>query len=323
MTTSASSAPRVVFGAAVLMVPLIGLALVLVRPDLDLRWEHHPAHFWLVLVQPLSLRCWRTPQVRRRRAEVMRGCSTFRSRSSPQPASSLCTRWPRGGRAGEDQRRIRHRHTPWVSSARPSPPGRRRSLSQSAVRNVRIARLIRRPDWRDVVGSVVDCIAAATRSASSTGEGLPFWLAVPAVLLYGASAVRYLQFWRRRRAMMLLAVASAFILLAESMVAMAFARNWHLSWWEWHVLMLAAFALVAIGARISWYEERFAELYLHRPVPGPGISACCSPTCRASPPSESHQPGEVARMLNEYFSVAVPAVVRQYGVMSTGLSGMP
>ena len=62
--------------------------------------------------------------------------------------------------------------------------------------------------------------------------------------------------------MMLLAVASAFILLAESMVAMAFARNWHLSWWEWHVLMLAAFALVAIGARISWYEERFAELYL-------------------------------------------------------------
>jgi class 3 adenylate cyclase len=29
--------------------------------------------------------------------------------------------------------------------------------------------------------------------------------------------------------------------------------------------------------------------------------------------SESHQPGEVARMLNEYFSVAVPAVVRQYG----------
>ena len=46
---SASSASRVVFGAAVLTVPLIGLALVLVRPDLDLRWEHHPAHFWLVL----------------------------------------------------------------------------------------------------------------------------------------------------------------------------------------------------------------------------------------------------------------------------------
>ena len=71
-------------------------------------------------------------------------------------------------------------------------------------------------------------------------EGLPFWLAVPAVLLYAGSAVRYLHLWLRRRAMMLLAVASAFILLAESLVAIAFARNWHLSWWEWHVLLLAA-----------------------------------------------------------------------------------
>ena len=49
MTTSPASPSRVVFGAAVLAVPLIGLALVLARPDLDLRWEHHPAHFWLVL----------------------------------------------------------------------------------------------------------------------------------------------------------------------------------------------------------------------------------------------------------------------------------
>jgi adenylate cyclase len=49
VTTSDSSARRVVFGAAVLTVPLLGLALVLVRPDLDLLWEHHPAHFWLVL----------------------------------------------------------------------------------------------------------------------------------------------------------------------------------------------------------------------------------------------------------------------------------
>jgi hypothetical protein len=57
--------------------------------------------------------------------------------------------------------------------------------------------------------------------------------------------VRYVQLWRRHQSLMLLAVPSAFILLAESMVAIAFARNWHLSWWEWHVLMLVAFGLVA------------------------------------------------------------------------------
>ena len=32
------------------------------------------------------------------------------------------------------------------------------------------------------------------------------------------------------------------------MIAVAVARNWHASWWEWHVLMLTAFALVAVAA---------------------------------------------------------------------------
>jgi len=30
-------------------VPLLALLLLLRRPSLDVRWEHHPAHFWLVL----------------------------------------------------------------------------------------------------------------------------------------------------------------------------------------------------------------------------------------------------------------------------------
>jgi hypothetical protein len=29
--------------------PLAGLALLLARPEIDLEWEHHPSHFWLVL----------------------------------------------------------------------------------------------------------------------------------------------------------------------------------------------------------------------------------------------------------------------------------
>jgi hypothetical protein len=34
-------------GLAVL--PLAGLVLLLIRPELDVIWEHHPGHFWLVL----------------------------------------------------------------------------------------------------------------------------------------------------------------------------------------------------------------------------------------------------------------------------------
>ena len=32
-----------------LALPLVGLALLLLRPHCDRHWEHHPAHFWLVL----------------------------------------------------------------------------------------------------------------------------------------------------------------------------------------------------------------------------------------------------------------------------------
>src|SRR5688572_19575644 len=34
----------------VLFLPLVGLALLLARPELDVEWEHHPSHFWLVLI---------------------------------------------------------------------------------------------------------------------------------------------------------------------------------------------------------------------------------------------------------------------------------
>ena len=45
-------------------------------------------------------------------------------------------------------------------------------------------------------------------------------------------------------------------------------RTGQLAWWEWHVLLLAAFVLVASGARIQWHEERFADLYLDDTVSG-------------------------------------------------------
>ena len=32
-----------------LLLPIAGLVLLLAVPALDVRWEHHPSHFWLVL----------------------------------------------------------------------------------------------------------------------------------------------------------------------------------------------------------------------------------------------------------------------------------
>ena len=43
------AASRLVGTAIALCIPLAGLALLLANPTLDAMWQHHPAHFWLVL----------------------------------------------------------------------------------------------------------------------------------------------------------------------------------------------------------------------------------------------------------------------------------
>jgi len=186
----------------------------------------------------------------------------------------------------------------------------------AAVRNVRIGKRLRWALLGLMVLWGVWSLAGLPplNRPPQFAESFPLALAVPAVLLYAASAVRYVQLWRRHPSLMLLAVPAAFILLAESMIAMAFARNWRLSWWEWHVLMLVAFALVALSARASWREERFAELYLPQTSAGSReISVLFADLQGFTSFSETHEPDEVARMLNEYFAVAVPAVVTPYG----------
>jgi adenylate cyclase len=40
---------RVALLVVALALPIIGLVVLLVQPNLDVVWQHHPAHFWLVL----------------------------------------------------------------------------------------------------------------------------------------------------------------------------------------------------------------------------------------------------------------------------------
>ena len=35
---------------ALLALPMVGLAVLIARPQLDLEWRHQPSHFWLVLI---------------------------------------------------------------------------------------------------------------------------------------------------------------------------------------------------------------------------------------------------------------------------------
>jgi class 3 adenylate cyclase len=90
-------------------------------------------------------------------------------------------------------------------------------------------------------------------------------LAAVAVALHAWSAWRYVR--RDRGGILPLTVAVALVLLAEAMVAVVLSRNWQLSWWEWHVLMLLGFAAIAFGAREEYRRSgsltaAFGGLYL-------------------------------------------------------------
>jgi class 3 adenylate cyclase len=80
--------------------------------------------------------------------------------------------------------------------------------------------------------------------------------ALAGVVLYLGAATGYWRLYRRRRSVVLLSIVTAFVLLAEALLAVALSRTWALSWWEWHVLLLLGFAFVAYSARLQVVRER-------------------------------------------------------------------
>ena len=76
-----------------------------------------------------------------------------------------------------------------------------------------------------------------------------------AVALFAIATVRYWLIYRRRRAVVLISVLTAWSLLAEAAAATAIGRPWQLSWWLWHVLLVLAFAFVAYTAHVQYRRE--------------------------------------------------------------------
>ena len=109
-------------------------------------------------------------------------------------------------------------------------------------------------------------------------------------------------------------MALAFVLLAEAMVVIAWAVNWQLSWWEWHILMLGSFLLIAFVARAEWHEERFSALYLDETLAGVrDVSIVLADLAGYTAYSERHAADEVAAMLNAYFGPIIPLMERAGG----------
>ena len=243
-------------------------------PELDLEWEHHPSHFWLVLL---------TAAVNVALAYVTNVAAGPLSRRAAGPDLARLPRRrrvPRAPRAGdarrarrEAERRVLDRDADRARSSRRSsrPPSTSRSRARGrrssfALRPVILAGLLALMAVWGVL-SIAGLPPLDGPPPATRGVGLLAVLGVVAVGLYAFAA------WRTYSA----STGSAAGRPAHhrrrhgpagrGMVAVVVSRNWRLSWWEWHVLMLAAFVAIALGAREEYRRSgsltgAFGGLYL-------------------------------------------------------------
>ena len=112
-------------------------------------------------------------------------------------------------------------------------------------------------------------------------------------------------------ARLVFAVTLGFALLAEALVVVVVSlkTSWHLSWWEWHALMLLGFVSIATAASREWHEERFSGLYLDETLRGSReVSVLFADLVGFTPFSEQHAPAEVHAMLVAYFGRLAPLI---------------
>ncbi|HEY3019050.1 MAG TPA: adenylate/guanylate cyclase domain-containing protein [Solirubrobacteraceae bacterium] len=308
------------FIGALLAAPLAGFWLLLAAPSLDVHWEQHPAHFWLVLGAAAinASLAFATGDAARYRgdARLFLVSLAFLAAAGFLGLHALAT----PGVLVDGRTAGFVIATPvgllvaagFAAASSDRFDGERGRAVMRHAQALRGGLLAVMAAWAAV--SVARLPPLDSPSAAEVATGPLAALAVSAVGLYGLAAWRYLALYRRRRASMLLGVTCAFVLLAEAMIAVAFARNWHATWWEWHLLMLAAFALVALSARHEWREERFSPLYLGETAAGKHeVSVIFADLCGFTSFSEHRDPREVSAMLNAYFEVAIPPVVREHG----------
>jgi adenylate cyclase len=305
----------------VLIVGAAVLVLVLAHPAVDESWENHPAHFWLVLTAAainVALGYAVGAAARRRRdARLFLVSLAFVSAAGFLGLHALATPGVLIGKnTGFELATPVGLVVAGVFAAASGLPLRPRA----AERVLGWAWLLTAGVFVLMgVWAVISLAEVSPLSGELGTEQLDGWqitLAAIGVVLYGAAAIGYYRLYRRRREPFLLGVALAFALLAEAMLVIAWARNWRVSWWEWHLLMLVAFVTIAISARTEWHEERFSPLYLDETIAGTReVSVLFADLQGFTSFAEQTSPPRVAAMLNGYYGRLVPLLEADGGVV--------
>ena len=264
---------RAVIVVGLLLIPVAGLVLLLAVPELDVKWEHHPSHFWLVLAVAgvnvvlavltseaatqrndprlflvslalissagfLALHALATPEM------LLKGPNQGFTIATPVGLVIASAFAAASALVGDDRNAMSRRTMRWM---------------RAALIGVIVA-------W--AIASLAELQVLSRPPGVETPAELRF-IAPVAIVPYLFAATGYFGLYRRRQATLPLAIALAFVLLAEAMAAVAFGRNWHVTWWEWHVLMAVAFGSILVAARLEYGRTRsltaaFGSLYLER-----------------------------------------------------------
>jgi len=260
-----------------LALPLLGLWLLIAQPQFDIHWQHEPTHFWLIAgfaAMNSVLGALMSEAARRRTdARLFLVALAFLSSAGFLLLHALAT----------PTVLIPNRNTGFVVA---TPVGLLVAACYGAASSLEFsperARLIMR--WQALLrgGLVLLMLGWAIVSllnlpplnapiAAEVAYGELAALAFAGVAIYSIAALRYYLIYRRRPAVMLIAVITAFALLAESMIAIVVARNWNASWWLWHILMGVGFGFVAYSAYVQYRREGssaglFNSIYLEQTI---------------------------------------------------------
>lgn len=316
---------RLLAPLALFALPLAGLFLLLGVERLDVVWEHHPSHFWLVLISAvlsflLGL-LMAEAAGRRGDARVLLVALAFLCSSGFLGLHALAT--PGVLLAGKNAGfQIASAIGLLIAagfaaaSALPLSPARaeavlsKRRLLLTSVGAALVA-------WAVLALGTLPPLDEPITPEAARDPLLLLW--VLGVLLYGYAAYRYGRLYAMRRTAVALSVVAAWVLLAEAMLAIALSRSWQATWWEWHFLMLLAFAVVARSVWREWKREGssaeiFADLYEERTRGHrEEVSVLFADLQGYTAFAEQTPPGEARAMLDTYFGAITPVVESEMG----------
>ncbi|MDF5754443.1 adenylate/guanylate cyclase domain-containing protein [Spongiactinospora sp. TRM90649] len=244
-----------------MVIPMAGLWLLLANPGvLNIVWQHEPSHFWLILLVAginLALGLLITRAMDRRAdARLLLVSMVFLTNAGFFLLHGLST--PKillpAGSVGFDVDQPVGLTIASVFAFASALPlhGRAARAVLGAARSLRAGLAVLLVGWG--VASLVPGLTPLSGPPPEGGAGLGAFSLV-AVVLYSAAAAMMFRLHRRRPAAMLISLITAYALLAEAMVAGMSKHNWHLSWWEWHLLLTLAFVFVAYSAYLQFRRE--------------------------------------------------------------------